>query len=54
MDVSENANAAILDIFLLFFCANFSLDSCRGGPKLQNEYSNIKIGQEITSKMQKK
>ena len=24
---------------------NLSSDSCRGGPKLRNEYSNIKIGQ---------
>ena len=27
--------------------------SCRGGPKLQNKYSNIKIGQEITSELRK-
>ena len=32
---------------------NFSSDSCRGDPKLQNEYSNIKIGQELTSEMRK-
>ena len=27
--------------------------SCRGGAKLQNEYSNIKIRQELTSEMRK-
>ena len=27
---------------------NVSSDSCRAGYKLQNEYSNIKIGQELT------
>ena len=33
---------------------NFCSDSCRGGPKLQNEYSNIKIGQVLSSEMRKK
>ena len=32
---------------------NFSSDSCRGGSKLQNEYSNMKTGQETTSEMRK-
>ena len=32
---------------------NFSPDSCRAGPKLQNEYSNIKIRQELTSEIRK-
>ena len=32
---------------------NFSSDSCRVGPKLQNEYSNIQIGQELTSEIRK-
>ena len=30
-----------------------SSDSCRVGYQLQNEYSNIKIGQELTSEMRK-
>ena len=32
---------------------NVSSDSCRVGYKLRNEYSNIKIGQELTSEMRK-
>ena len=32
---------------------NMSSDSCREGSKLQNEYSNIKIKQELTSEMRK-
>ena len=34
-------------------CGNVSSDSCTAGYKLQNEYSNIKIGQKITSEMTK-
>ena len=30
-----------------------SSDSCRAGYKLRNEWSNIKIGQELTSEMRK-
>ena len=54
---------ADIDNFWTHFChfwvpyrpssGNFSSDSCRGGAKLQNEYSNIKIRQEITSEMRK-
>ena len=32
---------------------NLSSDSCRGGHKLRNEYSNIKIGQVLGSEMRK-
>ena len=32
---------------------NLSSDSCRAGYKLRNEYSNIKIGQKLTSEMRK-
>ena len=32
---------------------NMSSDSCRGGSKLQNEYLNIKMRQELTSEMSK-
>ena len=32
---------------------NLSSDFCRGGLKLQSEYSNMKMGQEITSEMRK-
>ena len=32
---------------------NWSSDTSRGGPKLWNEFSYIKIGQELTSEMRK-
>ena len=32
---------------------NVGSDSCGGDPKLRNEYSNIKIRQELTSEMRK-
>ena len=31
----------------------FTNPYCRGGSKLQNEWSNIKIGQELASEMKK-
>ena len=39
--------------FAIFRYLRGALDSCRGDPKLQNEYSNIKIRQELTSEMRK-
>ena len=40
-------------MFLLFLNGLVSSDSCRRGPKLQSEYSNIKIEQELASEMRK-
>ena len=53
------ADRQFSDMFLALLGAleapsgNLSPDSCRGGPKLRFEYSNIKIGQELTSEMSK-
>ena len=57
--VQKSPKSAIFGHILLFLGAlkapssDFSSDSCRGGPKLRNEYSNIKIRQELTSEMRK-
>ena len=50
--VQKSVKSAILRA-LETFSGNLSSDSCRAGHKLQNEYSNIKIGQELTSEIRK-
>ena len=53
----QNADIGNFGTFIASYrppSGNLSSDSCRGGPKLRNEYSNIKIGQLLSSEMRKK
>ena len=50
--VRKSASLAILGA-LEAPSSNLSSDSCRAGHKLRNEYSNIKLGQVLTSEMRK-
>ena len=53
---SETANVGDFGMFFASYrppSGNLSSDSCRGGHKLRNEYSNIKMGQVLSSEMRK-